>query len=182
VVDFVGAFIMLAIASGVWRSAAQRRAWSSAVARMPACRGADLVEGRQVKLVGVVEAAQTIAAPLTGRPCVGWTIRAVVAAGGAVHAGVRRSGACDFVVRDDEGVRVPVRGVRAALCVANGEPISAAREDGVVQRESLLRPGDRVAIVGLVRRELDPGGVAMYRDAPTRLVLDGIPLWILPAK
>ena len=34
----------------------------------------------------------------------------------------------------------------------------------------------------MVRRELDPGGVSMYREAPTRLVLDGIPLWLLPAS
>ena len=75
-----------------------------------------------------------------------------------------------------------VRGERAALVVATGNAMSAAREAGVVQREALLVPGDRIAVVGMVRRELDPGGVTMYREAPTRLVLDGIPLWLLPAS
>lgn len=178
--DLVGAFVMAAIGAGVWRAASQRRAWARALARLPATRAADLVEGRQTKVVGVVEPGPTMPAPLTARPCVGWTIRAVAASGGGVYEGIRRSGACDFVLRDDDGGRVPVRAGRAALVIAGADPISAAREGGVVQRESLLRPGDRVTVVGMVQRELDPGGVAIYREAPTRLVLDGIPLWVLP--
>ncbi|HWE29154.1 MAG TPA: hypothetical protein VHB97_14195, partial [Polyangia bacterium] len=70
----------------------------------------------------------------------------------------------------------------AALVVAAGNAISAARERGVVQREALVVPGDRISVIGMVRRELDPGGVSLYREAPTRLVLDGIPLWLLPAS
>jgi hypothetical protein len=77
---------------------------------------------------------------------------------------------------------VLVRGTRAALVVATGNAISAARERGIVQREALVVPGDRIAVIGMVQRELDPGGTSMYREAPTRLVLDGIPLWLLPGS
>ena len=105
----------------------------------------------------------------------------MAADGGWVLDRIARSGACDFWLRDEDGGRVLVHGGRAALVVASGGAVSAAREGGVVQRESLFVPGDRLAIIGMVRRELDPGGVSLYRDAPTRLVLDGIPLWLLPA-
>jgi hypothetical protein len=179
----MGAFVIVAVAAGAWRYGAARGArWSTLVARLPATKVADLVEGKQVKLVGVVEGNQTMPAPLTQRPCVGWTIRSVAADGGWVLDRIARSGACDFWVRDDDGGRVRVHGSRAALVVAGAHAVSAARERGVVQREALFAPGDRVTIVGMVRSELDPGGVTMYREAPTRLVLDGIPLWLLPAS
>ncbi|MGZ3427254.1 MAG: hypothetical protein ACXVCV_11430 [Polyangia bacterium] len=181
--DWMGAFVIVAVAAGAWRFGAARTArWSTLVARLPATKVADLVEGKQVKVVGVVEAHDTIPAPLTQRPCVGWTIRSVAADGGWVLDRIARSGACDFWMRDDDGARVRVRGSRAALVVAGGHAISAARERGVVQREAMFAPGDRVTIIGMVRSELDPGGVSMYREAPTRLVLDGIPLWLLPAS
>jgi hypothetical protein len=183
VFDWMGAFVIAAVAGVAWRYGAARGArWSALAARLPATRVGDLAEGRQVKVVGIVEAQETIPAPLTQRPCVGWTIRAVAANGGWVLDQIARSAACDFWLRDDDGGRVLVHGERAALVVATGNAISAAREAGVVQREALLIPGDRIAVVGMVQRELDPGGVTMYREAPTRLVLDGIPLWLLPAS
>ena len=180
----MGAFVIAAVAGVAWRYGAARSAqWSNVAARLPATPVGELAEGKQVKVVGVVEErGETIPAPLTQRRCVGWTIRAVAARGGWVLDRIARSGACDFWLRDDDGGRVRVRGGRAALVVAVGSAISAAREAGVVQRESLLVPGDRVAVIGMVRRELDPGGVTMYREPPTRLVLDGIPLWLLPAS
>ncbi len=178
----MGAFVIVAVAGAAWRFGAARTSrWASIAARLPATRVAELAEGKQVKVVGVVEERETIPAPLTQRPCVGWTIRAVAADGGWVLDRIARSGACDFWLRDEDGGRVLVHGGRAALVVASGGAVSAAREGGVVQREALFVPGDRLAIIGMVRRELDPGGVSLYRDAPTRLVLDGIPLWLLPA-
>jgi len=179
----MGAFVFVAVAGMAWRYGAARGArWSSLAARLPVTRIEDLAEGKQVKVVGVVEERDTMPAPLTRRPCVGWTVRAVAADGGWVLDRIARSGACDFWLRDDEGGRVRVHGGRAALVVASGNAVSAARERGVVQREALMVPGDRVAVIGMVRRELDPGGTTMYREAPTRLVLDGIPLWLLPAS
>ena len=179
----MGAFVLAAVAGAAWRYGAARTArWSSIAARLPATPIGELAEGRQVKVVGVVEDRDTIPAPLTQRPCVGWTIRTVAADGGWVLDRIARSGACDFWLRDDSGGRVRVHGARAGLVIAIGNAVSAARERGMVQREALLVPGDRVAVIAMVRRELDPGGVSMYRDAPTRLVLDGIPLWLLPAS
>ncbi len=179
----MGAFVIAAIAGVAWRYGAARSGqWANVAARLPATRVGELAEGRQVKVVGIIEERDTIAAPLTQRPCVGWTIRAVDARGGWVVDRISRSGACDFWLRDDDGGRVRVHAGRAALVVASGNGISAAREAGIVQRESLLVAGDRVAVIGMVRRELDPGGVTMYREPPTRLVLDGIPLWLLPAS
>ena len=179
----MGAFVIVAVAGVAWRYGAARTArWSSIAARLPETRIGDLAEGAQVKVVGVVEDRETIPAPLTQRPCVGWTVRAVAADGGWVLDRISRSGACDFWLRDADGARVKVRGGRAVLVVATGNAVSAARESGVVQREALFVPGDRVAVIGMVRRELDPGGVTMYREAPTRLVLDGIPLWLLPVS
>ena len=179
----MGAFVIAAVAGVAWRYGAARTArWSAIAARLPATRVADLAEGKQVKVVGVIEERETLVAPLTQRPCVAWTVRAVAANGGWVLDRIARSGAGDFWVRDDDGGRVLVHGARAALVVATGAAVSAAREHGVVQREALFVPGDRIAVVGMVQRELDPGGVTMYREPPTRLVLDGIPLWLLPAS
>ena len=181
--DWVGAFVIVAVAGAAWRYGAARTArWSQLAGHLPTTRIADLSEGKQVKVVGVVEDRDTMAAPLTQRACVGWTIRAVAADGGWVLDRIARSGACDFWVRDDAGGRVLVHGARAGLVAATGGAISAARENGLVQREALFAPGDRITVVGMVRRELDPGGVTMYREAPTRLVLDGIPLLLLPAS
>jgi hypothetical protein len=183
VFDWMGAFVIAAVAGVAWRYGAARSAqWSAIAARLPATRVGDLAEGKQVKVVGFVEDFDTIPAPLTQRPCVGWTVRAVNARGGWVLDRIARSGACDFWLRDDDGGRVRVHGGRAALVVATGNAVSAAREEGIVQREALVVPGDRVAVIAMVRRELDPGGTSMYREAPTRLVLDGIPLWLLPAS
>ncbi len=179
--DWVGAFVILAVSAGVWRYGWRARGWSSLVARVPEARVADLAEGKQVRVTGVVEPTATpMPAPLTGRPCVAWTIRAVAADSGWVIDRIARAGACDFWLRDDDGGRVLVHGGRAAVVLATGGGVSAAREQGIVQREAIFAPGDRVTVVGMVRRELDPGGAAMYREAPTRLSLDGIPLWIVP--
>ncbi|HXU72691.1 MAG TPA: hypothetical protein VN947_25390 [Polyangia bacterium] len=181
--DWMGAFVIAAVAGVAWRYGAARTArWSSIAARLPETRIGDLAEGAQVKVVGVVEDRETMPAPLTQRPCVGWTIRSVAADGGWVLDRIARSGACDFWLRDDAGGRVQVRGGRAALVVATANAVSAARVEGMVQREALFVPGDRIAVIGMVRRELDPTGVTMYREAPTRLVLDGIPLWLLPVS
>jgi hypothetical protein len=183
VFDWMGAFVIVAVAGAAWRYGAARTArWSTLAARLPATRVAELAEGKQVKVVGVVEERDTLPAPLTQRPCVAWTVRAVAADGGWVLDRIARSGAADFWLRDDDGGRVLVRGTRAALVVATGNAISAARERGIVQREALVVPGDRIAVIGMVQRELDPGGTSMYREAPTRLVLDGIPLWLLPGS
>jgi hypothetical protein len=183
VFDWMGAFVMVAIGVGVWRATTRGRSWARAVERLPATAVRDLAEGRQVKVVGVVEPGATVAAPLTQRPCVGWTVRAVrVNEGLWVVGRTDRSGACDFVLRDAAGDRVWVRGRRASLVLTDGSPISAGRDQAAgVLRESILEPGAMVTVVGMVRRELDPGGVSIYREAPTRLALDGIPLWILPA-
>lgn len=179
----MGAVVIVAVAGAAWRfGAARTTRWSAIAARLPATPVAELAEGTQVKVVGVVEERDTIAAPLTERACVAWTIRTVAADGGWVLDRIARSGACDFWMRDDAGGRVLVRGTRSGLVVAAGHAISAARERGLVQREALFVPGDRVAVIGMVRRELDPGGVTMYREPPTRLVLDGIPLWLLPTS
>jgi hypothetical protein len=182
VFDWVGAFVMLAIGAGVWRYGWRARGWTRLVAQLPETRVAELAEGKRAKVVGVIEVAVApMPAPLTQRPCVGWTIRSVAADGGWVVDRVARSGACDFWLRDADGGRVLVHGGRAAVVLATGAALSAAREQGLVQREAIFAPGDRVTVVGMVRRELDPGGATMYREAPTRLTLDGIPLWLLPA-
>jgi hypothetical protein len=176
VFDWVGMFVMIAIGAGVWRGVANMRSWSRVLQSLPVTPAADLVEGRQVKFVGVVADSGAIDAPLTQRPCIGWTIR-------EVRTGrIVRSAAGRFVVRDAAGGTVLVCGERAAMVLADGEGISAARVAGMVQRETLLRVGDEVTIVGMVRRELDPKSTAMYREPPTRLVLDGIPLWILSGR
>jgi hypothetical protein len=181
VFDWSGAIVLGMIFGGVVRYALRARSWTDVLARLPETRVAELAEGKQTKVTGVIEAPTTITAPLTGRPCVGWTVRSVGVDAAWVVDRVARFGACDFWLRDADGGRVLVHGTRAALVLANASGISAARDErGLVQREAIFAPGDRVTVVGMVRRELDPGGVAMYREAPTRLSLDGIPLWIVP--
>ena len=169
-------FVLIAIGSGVWRGMANMRSWSRVLQRLPVTAAADLVEGRQVKFVGVVADGGAVAAPLTQRPCVGWTIREV-RSGGIVN-----SAAASFVARDAAGGTVTVHGERAAMVLADAEGISAARVGAQVHRETLLRVGDEVTIVGMVRRELNPKSTSLYREPPTRLALDGIPLWILSGR
>src|SRR2546423_13486155 len=131
----MGAFVIVAVAGAAWRYGAARTArWSSIAARLPATRVADLAEGKHVKVVGVIEERETIAAPLTQRPCVAWTVRAVAADGAWVLDRIARAGAVDFWVRDDDGGRGLVDGTRAALGVATGSAGAAARGGGIVQR------------------------------------------------
>ena len=173
--DWMGAFVMVAIGAGVWRAAAARR-WLSALERLPVTPANELVEGRRAKVIGVVETAQSTAAPLTQRPCVGWTVR-------AVQTGrIMRSGACRFTLRDDDGDAVLVHAERAAMVLAENDGVSAARVEGLVHRESIVCAGDVVTVVGMVRRELDPSRPSMYREPPTRLVLDGIPLYVVSGR
>src|SRR4051812_40488392 len=169
-------FVLVAIGTGVWRGMANMRAWSRVLQRLPVTAAADLQEGRQVKFVGVVVEAAGVQAPLTQRPCIGWTVR-------EVRTGrIVSSGGCSFVARDAAGGNVVVHGERSAMVLADADGISAARVAGQVQRETLLRVGDEVTVVAMVRRELDPKSTSLYREPPTRLVLDGIPLWILSGR
>ena len=58
----MGAFVIVAVAGAAWRFGAARTSrWASIAARLPATRVAELAEGKQVKVVGVVEERETIA-------------------------------------------------------------------------------------------------------------------------
>src|SRR5262245_45138203 len=130
------------IVGGVVRYALRGRAWSDVLDALPETRVADLAEGKQTKITGVIESTTTVAAPLTGRPCVGFTVRSVGVDAAWVVDRVARSGACDFWLIDDAGARVKVHGTRAALVLATAAGISAARDErGLVQRESILVAG-----------------------------------------
>ena len=186
VFDWMGAFVIAAVAGVPGGTAGARAArWTRLAARLPATRvgrarrGQAGQGGRRRR-----GAATTMPAPLTQRPCVGWTIRAVAADGGWVLDRIARSGACDFWLRDDDGGRV-LRARRASGARASPPARRSRRraKQGLVQREALLRArrprhrhrhGAARARSGRRRR--------MYREPPTRLVLDGIPLWLLPAS
>ncbi|MBX3274002.1 MAG: hypothetical protein KF729_27300 [Sandaracinaceae bacterium] len=144
---------------------------------------ADVVEGERVRIVGRVRGDATIAAPLSGRPCVYYRV---------VVEEQRRRGkssywatlvdeerGVEFLVEDGAGVaRVPVGHVQAVLeGDARGnsgflrdptpelEAFLAARGHATTgwvfnktirYREGVAEPGERVAVVGTGRWERDP--------------------------
>jgi hypothetical protein len=155
--------------------------------------------GRIVGTAGHLAEERAIA-PLSGRACAAWFVRVTGAEsstrGGGVPV-VEAGGAAPFTVSDETGQAiVRAREVTALLPFDSTETLGAfgkppprvlrflrehRREESPLAidwrlswQEGILAEGQRVAVVGRGRREIDPeaaeGG---YRRAATRLVMTG---------
>jgi hypothetical protein len=150
----------------------------------------ELSEGQRARVVGVARAlGETMIAPLSGRECVAFDIRAKAAIGvprqAIYHATMVEQGGAPFVIEDDSG-RVLVDSRDAQIVLALDAEQSAgetsARANAFCERhgvvlshgrlrysEGVVEVGAKVAVLGEVLREPD-GEATPYRGIPlTRL-------------
>lgn len=156
----------------------------------------DTVVGRIVGVAGYLE-EQTLIAPLSGRTCAAWFVR-IGGADSRVRghtAIIEARRAASFTVSDATG-RAVVHAddtslllafdVTETLGIARRPPkrlVQFLREQGsqgsgighdwrMGWQEGIIAEGQRVAVVGRGRREIDPvAGEGGYRKAATRLVM-----------
>ena len=159
-------------------------------------RVVDARDEQMVRVAGrvVAEDGALLTAPVSGRPCVAWELSFTTPAFGGERIMDRRD-TVGFIVEDDSG-RAHVAAeiaVWALQARAEGEgpgkdvpPTLAAwlaenhasdqwREIRRLRwRETRVEPGDQIAVVGIAHVSIDSEGeAATYRDAPTRVVIDG---------
>jgi hypothetical protein len=141
---------------------------------------ADVPDGAQARIVGVVEEGARIAAPRSGRACV---LYEVVAEryrsdgdGGAWHAVGRETGGVPFTLRDGTG-RALVDPANAWLILEPAASRGSEHGQTLRYREGIVAAGDTIAVFGPGVREPDPDGAARasgYRELPpTRLHVAG---------
>ncbi|HTN89028.1 MAG TPA: hypothetical protein VL242_35365 [Sorangium sp.] len=152
--------------------------------------------GRIVGKAGYLGEDRLIA-PLTGRACAAWFVRVVgVELAGSRHPPLEACGAAPFALSDDTGLAiVHTAGISLLLDTDvtealgfSGRPpprlLHFLRTRGKEGRrvmidwrlswqEGILAEGQRVAVVGRGRREVDPDSPqGDYRHAATRLVME----------
>jgi len=149
-------------------------------------------EGAVVRVVGrVVDQGELLVAPVSDRRCVAYELEH------CYRNGERNIGDCasvPFLLDDDGGARAATSSACRVLALRlrideRGRPddlpapFAAWLEENhssdewrherrLSWWESRVEPGDRVAIVGVARREIAQQGNGGYRDAPTLLMLD----------
>lgn len=170
-------------ASGSWVASlvGRDRRLRRAAEKLPVTAMRDAVEGRPVKVMGTVELPRPpLWAPISGRGCAGWAVD-LQEEGDGWNTVLTEWRAEDFVIVDEVGHAFLAKHGRGP-----GGPFAA----GAYRcSEGIIEPGERVTVVGVARRELDPAPRAAdgsYREAPMRLVFDAAagPLWIFdgPAR
>ena len=156
--------------------------------------------GRRTGMVGLVEDCPTLGSPISGAACVGYATSLATKSGpwGAEATMLRDAATIGFTVQLDDGRRVQVPAGPMVLDMRNAEQVSApagavgryltaidptATGDDLLPfpydkvRERLLRPGDRVEIIGPVEATVDVSAAPTgYRDAAaTVLTPAGVP-------
>ena len=179
----------------VFGAEARRWRWVRAI---PITTVDSLVEGQVARVKGTVvdTDAVMLEGPMTGRPCV---VYSVTMSGGLPTAGKTHRDATRFRVAEQSAQPIVVRDATGSVIVDLGSARlslsrhrkrSSRRDDlsrlrtfaarngqvGVQQaswREEILLPGDEIVVAGLVARELRPDAEAaerIYREElPTRL-------------
>ncbi|HEY7376803.1 MAG TPA: hypothetical protein VIF57_31890 [Polyangia bacterium] len=152
---------------------------------------AALEEGGVAKVRGVVGAREPLStSPVSGRACVGYRITIHQRPEGAPAENgvlvVRREAWPSFLVTDETGTAA-VEGPFSILLDPDDsawtslppsvyallEEAKVPLEKEFLFRETLLAPGDRVAVVGCPSLEIDPAGRGSFRDPPRLYVLRG---------
>ncbi len=160
-----------------------------AAARMPLTAMRNVVDGRRVKVAGIVVALDApLLSPISARPCVAWSVRLQQSdgEGGWSHV-LNQSEAHEFVIVDDERRSARIDVGRAELVYEVDAEVTtewpaqpSPRMRDFLQRnrlrtemtfgdvrpyrahEAVIEHGERVIVVGVARREPDasPSGMA----------------------
>lgn len=182
----------------------QRLRLERAARKLPLTPMRDVVAGPRVKVAGVAALREApLLSPIGRWPCAAWSL--------TIKGGGRRRDwshdlhqwdAAEFVIVDEAGWAARIASVGRADIVYELPRWQAPTrrvfdlvrehrgdaEDLAIGsyrwREGVIADGDRIVVVGVARREIDPTARAApttYREPPTRLVFeatDAAPLWI----
>jgi hypothetical protein len=185
----IGAVNVLWCALALVSMRARWRRKALAATSTPLVRIADALSGGRARIAGVVKSGPTIAAPLSGRPCVCFEIAIrEPRRGDRWETVLIERGGVPFVI-EDAGGRALVDPQGASLMLTHSEStgddgdehpaaldpifvragIPPDRRARAVCCESAVAIGDPVAVAGTGVAEPDPDGgapAAAYRDAP----------------
>jgi hypothetical protein len=148
-----------------------------AIAAMP--------QGERVKITGVVGIRDSLITSPAGHPCIGFRI--IIKGVGREWELVQREDCRSFLLTDDTGTVVVDGPFAFALDVDDGASLQlppsvyklfedtigekralacVRREEGLSFQEAVLRPGDRISVLGRSAMELDPAAQGSYREPP----------------
>lgn len=173
-----------------------------ALRKAPRVNIAQASDGDYVKLVGTLEPIDQLAAPLSGRACSYYEVIVEEERGARNRTWstvIRERDGCPFMINDGTAkARVELSEAETAL-TQDGHWSSGFLNDadpeleaylarhgksstGLVfnrtlrYREGVLEPGEQVAVLGVIGREVDPDGQsAGFREAPSRVNVSGEP-------
>ena len=141
-----------------------------------------------VAVVGIAKGVETLVAPISGRPCLGWRVVGHGPAGPIDEADVipfevAVSEGTVGVVADAASLRLNVGGasqstLHAAAIAELERRWTFPRHGRVRVRESILRSGDRVEVEGAPREELRREGYRGQTARPAIGEVPGVPLVI----
>jgi hypothetical protein len=148
---------------------------------------AHLRQDELVKITGVIAPHDAIlTSPLENQPCIGYTTRIDTVWDedrGGRDSVLKSAGSASFLVTDETGTAVvaapvfivPPRDWTSQLAPAwmyqrgqpdDPPPLRSTAGEMTTYREVLLRPGDRVSVLGRATLEVDPAGRASLRAPP----------------
>jgi hypothetical protein len=175
--DLLTAFIFLgavALAAPPLVIALKRRARWYTLKRAKAVPIASLPQGERAMITGVIAARGDLLTSVLGeQPCIGYSATVETALGDKPWQSVVNAADCgSFYVTDESGTAVvegPIVLARSPGAAWEVPPASAwpvTVGETVRSQEMLLRPGDRVSVLGRATMELDPAGRGSYREPP----------------
>lgn len=178
------------------KSANEWRRVRKALGDVPRIAIAEVNSGRLARVVGVVHAAETLVAPLSGERCVYYEVT-VRPLDGSTRSIVHEQRGVPFVLADETGRALVDPAVSRAFIVQELEESGtfdsssprqyellarhgkaskrALSRQRIVYREAIIAPGETISVTGEGVREPDPDAPQSgYREpAPTRLRMSG---------
>jgi hypothetical protein len=152
----------------------RRRARWHRLKRAKAVPIGSLPRGERVLITGVIAArGELLTSTLGQQPCIGYSAAVETSLGDNPWQSVLTSVECgSFYVTDESGtalVEEPIVIARSPGAAWEVPPRSAwpvTVGEKIRSQEMLLRPGDRVSVLGRVTMEIDPAGRGSYREPP----------------
>lgn len=168
---FAGA---VALAAPPLVAALRRRARWHTLKRAKTVPIASLPQGERAMITGVIAArGELLTSAIGEQPCIGYSATVETALGDKPWQAVLSAVDCgSFYVTDESGTAVvegPVviaRNPGAAWEVPPSSAWPVTVGETVRSQEMLLRPGDRVSVLGRATMEIDPAGRGSYREPP----------------
>ena len=162
----------------------RRRAPRRALERAKPAAIASLQQGELTKITGVVALREAMLTSAVGKEsCIGYSTAVESATGAGEWRPVLNAAACgSFFVTDESGTAV----VDGTILIApdggwetppaslfprvdDGRSLASRAPTFQVRtryREIVLKPGDRVSVLGRAKMEIDPAGRSSFRDPP----------------